>query len=505
MPPREIVVNSTNYETRVAVLEDERLVEIHIERATRRSIVGNIYKGKVTRVLPGMEAAFVDIGLDRDAFLYVQDVYEDLAEYERMLSVDEASESEPEFEEMKNVVATLGIGDLLRPGRHVLVRVTKEAIGTKGPRISTHITLPSRYVVLMPTVSQIGVSRKIQSREERMRLRALCRSLRRGSGGMIVRTAAEGVNDEHLEKEINYLYQLWEELKQKFESGPIPSLIHREMNLLERVVRDSLWSDLTAIHIDSEKAYEQIVEFVNKIDSSVVSKIKLYGHDYPIFEKFEVQRELEKALHDKVWLKSGGYIVINHTEALVAIDVNTGKFVGKRSLEDTIVKTNLESVKEITRQIRLRDLGGIIVIDFIDMENSENQQKVMEALENELKKDRSPSRIMPGSSSTLVILTRKRTRQSLEKVLCQTCPYCGGGGMIKSVSTICYEILNEVKKQALFLEGNDVILRVNPDIAAALKDGEAEVFKEMQNFLRKSITVRPDNNLHHEQFDLMSD
>jgi ribonuclease G len=504
---REIVVNSTNYETRVAVLEDERLVEIHIERAARRSIVGNVYKGKVTRVLPGMEAAFVDIGLDRDAFLYVQDVYEDLAEYRRMLSIDDSgeTEAEPEFEEMKNVVATLGISDLLRPGRHVLIRVTKEAMGTKGPRISTHITLPSRYVVLMPTVGQIGVSRKIQSRDERLRLRSLVKSLRRGSGGMIVRTAAEGVDAEHLEKEINYLYQLWDDLKQKFDRGPVPSLIHREMNLLERVVRDSLWSDLTAIHIDSEKAYEQCVEFVNKIDPSMVSKLKLYGHDYPIFEKFNVQRELEKALQDKVWLKSGGYIVINHTEALVAIDVNTGKFVGKRSLEDTIAKTNLESVKEIARQIRLRDLGGIIVIDFIDMESPENQQKVMEALEAEIKKDRSPTRIMAGGSSTLVILTRKRTRQSLERVMCQPCPYCGGGGMIKSVATICYEILNEVKKQALFLEGNDVILRVNPDVAQALKDGESEVFKEMQSFLRKSIIVKPDNNLHHEQFDLMGD
>jgi ribonuclease G len=504
---REIVVNATNYETRVAVLEDERLVEIHIERAARRSIVGNIYKGKVTRVLPGMEAAFVDIGLDRDAFLYVQDVFEDIAEYRKMLSIEDSGEveAEPEFEEMKNVVATLGIGDLLRPGRHVLVRVTKEALGTKGPRISTHITLPGRYVVLMPTITQIGVSRKIQSREERIRLRNLVKSLRRGSGGMIVRTAAEGVDTEHLEKELNYLYQLWEDIKQKFDQAAAPSLIHREMNLLERVVRDSFWSDLTAIHIDSEKSYEQLVEFVNKIDPATVPKLKLYGHDYPIFEKFTVQRELEKALQDKVWLKSGGYIVINHTEALVAIDVNTGKFVGKRSLEDTIAKTNLESVKEIARQIRLRDLGGIIVIDFIDMESPENQHKVMEALDAELKKDRSPARIMAGGSSTLVILTRKRTRQSLERVLCQPCPYCGGGGMIKSVATICYEILNEVKKQALFLEGTDVILRVNPDVAAALKDGELEVFKEMQSFLRKSIIVKPDNNLHHEQFDLMGD
>lgn len=225
------------------------------------------------------------------------------------------------------------------------------------------------------------------------------------------------------------------------------------------------------------KVYEQCIEFIHKIDPAIVSKIKLYGHDFPIFDKFGVRRELEKALQDKVWLKSGGYIVINHTEALVAIDVNTGKFVGKRSLEDTIAKTNLESVKEITRQIRLRDLGGIIVIDFIDMEDSENQQKVLEALQVELKKDRSPTRIMLGSSSTLVILTRKRTRQSLEKIMCQPCPYCQGGGMIKSVATICYEILNEIKKQALFLEGQEIILRVNPDVATALKDGENEVFK----------------------------
>jgi ribonuclease G len=501
---REIIVNATNYETRVAIMEDERLVEIYIERNSRRSIVGNVYKGKVTRVLPGMEAAFVNIGLERDAFLYVSDVYEDMAEYQKLLSADELEDEEPEFEEMKGVLTHVGIADLLREGRHVLVRVTKESIGTKGPRISTHVTLPGRYVVLMPTVEQIGVSRKIKSRDERIRLKQTVRSLRRGSAGVIVRTAAEGVETADLEKEINFLYGLWEDIKRKYEKAPVPSLVHREMNLLERVIRDSLWSDLSSIHIDSEKIYEQCIEFIHKIDPAMVSKFKLYGHDYPIFEKFGVQRELEKALQDKVWLKSGGYIVINHTEALVAIDVNTGKFVGKRSLEDTIAKTNLESVKEIARQIRLRDLGGIIVIDFIDMEDPENQSKLMEALQTELKKDRSPCRIMLGSSSTLVIVTRKRTRQSLAKILCQPCPYCGGGGMIKSVATICYEILNEVKKQALYMEGQEVILRVNPDIAAALKDGENEVLKEIQLFLRKPITIKSDMNLHHEQFDLMS-
>jgi ribonuclease G len=274
---------------------------------------------------------------------------------------------------------------------------------------------------------------------------------------------------------------------------------------MERVVRDSLWADLASIHIDAEKAYDSCMDFVSKIDPLTAPRIKLYGEEVPIFEKFGVQKELAKALQDKVWLKSGGYIVINRTEALVAIDVNTGKFVGKRSLEDTIAKTNLESVKEIVRQIRLRDLGGIIVIDFIDMEDAENQQKLLEALETELKKDRSPSRIMAGPSSTLVILTRKRTRQSLEKVLCQPCPYCDGHGLIKSVATICYEILNEIKKQSSHLESHDLILRVHPDVAAALKDGEKEVYREMQLFVGKSITIKADNNLHHEHFDLMID
>lgn len=497
---REIIVNAAGYETRVAILEDSRLVEIYIERTTSTSIVGNIYKGKVTRVLPGMEAAFVDIGLTKDAFLYVSDVYEDIAEYERLLGVEEG---EQEVMEAKGSVVTVRISDLLREGRHVLVRVTKESIGTKGPRITTHVTLPGRYMVLMPTVEQVGVSRKIRSRDERIRLKTLVRSMRRGPEGVIVRTAAEGVESEHLEKELKYLYQLWDEIRTRAERLNPPTLVHLEQNLLERVVRDSLWSDVTAIHIDAEKAYDQCVDFINKIDPAMVTKVKLYGHDYPIFEKFGVQRELEKSLQEKVWLKSGGYIVINHTEALVAIDVNTGKFVGKRSLEDTIVKTNLESVKEIVRQIRLRDLGGIIVIDFIDMESPENQHKVMEALETELKKDRSPSRIMPGPNSTLVILTRKRTRRSLEKILCQPCPYCGGNGMIKSISTICFDILNEVKKQALFLEGNEILLRVNPDIAEALRNGETEVLKEMQLFANRTIILKPDPNLHHEQFDLV--
>jgi len=500
---REIVVNATNYEMRVAILEDERLVEIYIERTSNKSIVGNIYKGKVTRVLPGMEAAFVDIGLEKDAFLYVHDVYEDFAEYQKMIAADDVSELEAPFEEIKTLTAAGTIADLLRVGRHVLVRVTKETIGTKGPRITTHVTLPGRFLVYMPTVNQIGVSRKIKSREERIRLRALIRSLHQGPGGVIVRTAAEGVETAYLEKDLLYLEHLWDEIRKKADKSAPPSLVHREINLLERVVRDSLWTDVTAIHIDSEKAYEQCVEFMGKIDPVAAPKIKLYGEDFPIFEKFAVQKELSKALQDKVWLKSGGYIVINRTEALVAIDVNTGKFVGKRSLEDTIARTNLESIKEIVKQIRLRDLGGIIVIDFIDMEEPDNQRKLMEALENELKKDRSPTRIMAGSSSTLVILTRKRTRQSLEKILCQPCPYCTGHGIIKSVATICYEILNEIKKQTHFLEGQEVILRVNPDVASALRDGEREVFKEMQLFLGKPLTIKADNNLHHEQFDLM--
>lgn len=501
---KEIVVNATNYETRVGVLEDERLVEIYIERTTNKSIVGNIYKGKVTRVLPGMEAAFVDIGRGKDAFLYVNDVFEDNSEFQGMLGGEEAEAGAGgEFEEMKEVLTTVRITDLLTEGRHVLVRVTKEALGTKGPRITTHVTLPGRYLVLMPTVDQVGVSRKIKSREERMRLRSLIHEMRRGPVGIIVRTAAEGVDAGNLETDLRYLEQLWEEIKRKADKSPAPSLVHGEMGVLERVVRDSLWSDVSSIHIDLERAYEQCVDFISKIDPAMVVKVKLYGQDFPIFEKFGVQKELEKALHDKVWLKSGGYIVINRTEALVAIDVNTGKFVGKRSLEDTIARTNLESVKEICRQIRLRDLGGIIVIDFIDMEEPENRRKLMDALELELKKDRSPSRIMQGSTTTLVILTRKRARQSLERTLCRPCPYCDGSGMIKSVSTICYEILNEIKKQSLFLEGEEVILRVNPDVASALKDGEKEVFREMQMFVGKPLHIKPDTNLHHEQFDLM--
>lgn len=498
---KEIIVNATNYETRVAVLEEERLVEIHIERENRKNIVGNVYKGKVTRVLPGMEAAFVDIGLNRDAFLYVHDVYEDLAEYQRMLATDGIGTSD--FEDMRSAVATFGIADLLREGRHVLVRVSKEPIGSKGPRVTTHVTLPGRFLVLMPTVHQVGVSRKINSREERSRLRSLMRSLRSDSGGVIVRTAAEGVDASILEKEYYYLEGLWNDIRTKAEKAPVPSLIHREIGLLERVVRDSLWSDVTAIRIDSEKAYEDCVDFVTKIDPISSPRVKLYAGDDPIFEKFGIQQELSKALQDKVWLKSGGYIVINRTEALVAIDVNTGKFVGKRSLEDTIFRTNLQSVKEIVRQVRLRDLGGIIVIDFIDMEDPENQQKLLDALATELKKDRSPSRIMTEIPSTLVILTRKRTRQSLEKILCRPCPYCEGQGLIKSSATICYEILNEVRKEAHHLDLQEMILRVHPDIAQALRNGEKEVYKEMQLMVGRPITIKADPDLHLEHFDLM--
>jgi Rne/Rng family ribonuclease len=362
----------------------------------------------------------------------------------------------------------------------------------------------------MPTVDHVGISRKIESREERGRLRGIVREFReaRGfTGGVIIRTAAADRPKEDIVADLDAFHKIWTEMRQRTESSRAPAVIYREQSLVGKLLRDLLTEDFQAIRIDHEQEYRRVVELVERIMPALAPRVKLYAKPYPIFDEYGVQGEIDKALKSKVWLKSGGSIVINQTEALVAIDVNTGRYVGKKSsgrLEDTIVKTNLEAVKEIVRQVRLRDLGGIIVLDFIDMEEKKNRQKVLQAVELELKKDRSPSKALAVSDFGLVIITRKRVKQSLERVLTEPCPYCSGTGVIKSSSTICYEILSEVKKVGPDLNGHRLLLRVNPDIARALKEEESAVLKDLRQSLGKDVTVKPDVLLHHEQFDLMA-
>ena len=398
------------------------------------------------------------------------------------------------------------ISEMLKPGQDVVVQIAKEPLGKKGARITSHVALPGRFLVYMPTIDHIGVSRKIASAENRSRLRRLVGE-GRGSypGGFIVRTAAGGATDDEIRTDIEFLGKTWNEIKQKNDDRKAPALLHRDLNLVERILRDYVSDDFTGIWIDSEEEYGKVVEFVSRFQPKLVSKVKLYTKEQPIFEEFGIQHELDKALRAKVWLKSGGYIVINHTEALVAIDVNTGKFVGKGStrLEDTIVKTNLEAVKEIVRQIRLRDLGGIIVVDFIDMEERRNREKVLMALQSALEQDKAPSKALSFNEFGLVCITRKRTKQALERVLCQPCPYCTGSGMVKSIPTLCYEIQAEARKMAVAdHEGPNLTLRVHPEIAKALKTRESILIDELEQNAHKHIIIQSDATLHWEQYDI---
>jgi len=397
------------------------------------------------------------------------------------------------------------ISEMLKAGEEIIVQIAKEPLGKKGARITSHVALPGRYLVYMPTVDHIGVSRRIGSAEDRSRLRRVVTEAK-GTfpGGFIVRTAAAGASDDEIRTDVEFLGRTWDTIRATSEQRRAPSLLHRDLNLVERILRDYLSDDYAAIWLDNEEAFTKVVEFVGRFQPRMVPRVKLYTKEAPIFEEFGIQQELDKALRPKVWLKSGGYIVINHTEALVAIDVNTGKYVGRGStrLEDTIVKTNLEAVKEIVRQIRLRDLGGIIVVDFIDMEERRNRDKVMAALDQSLNQDRAPSKALSFNEFGLVCITRKRTKQALERVLCQPCPYCTGSGMVKSIPTICYEIQTEARKMAADMDSRSLTLRVNPEIAKALKTRESSLIEELEQVTRKSVIIQSDPTLHWEQYDI---
>ncbi len=396
------------------------------------------------------------------------------------------------------------ITDLLKEGQEVLIQIAKEPIGKKGARITSHIALPGRFLVYMPTVNHVGVSRKISSDEERQRLKRIVTSEREnGLGGFIVRTAAVNIKEEDLRADIRFLKHLWAEIKTRAESSKSPALIYHDLNLVERVLRDQVNADFSQIWVDTEDEYERVVRFANRFQPSLVRRIKLYTKDTPLYEQFGIQDEINRSLKSKVWLKSGGHIVINQTEALVAIDVNTGKFVGKtQRLEDTIVKVNVDAIKEIVRQIRLRDLGGIIVIDFIDMDERKNRQKVMMALEEALRNDRAPSKVLQFNDFGLVAITRKRVKQSLERTLGESCPYCTGAGFVKSVPTVCNELYIEMRKMAKVHDLDDITIRVHPEVAKALKANNGKLIGELEELTGKTVLVKSDPALHQEMFDI---
>jgi len=502
-----MLVESDAHQTRIAVLEEDRPTEVFVERHRHRGVVGNLYLGRVTRVLPGMQAAFVDIGLERDAFLYVSDAGASLTTLEEL----ESGESEVADFEPRDEAPT--IDELLKAGQELLVQVIKDPLPNKGARVSTQVTLPGRYLVLLPTVRHLGVSRRIEDEEERQRLRGILEELQipgapAGAGGpcpygLIVRTAGEGKSREELEPDLAYLSTLWLRLRDTAAAAGAPTLIHSDLDLARRVVRDLFSPSFSVLWVDGEETFQRIVEFLDQVQPGLAARVRLHRQEGSLFERFGVEEEIAAALRSKVWLKSGGYIVINPTEALVAIDVNTGRYVGQHNLEDTVLRTNLEAVREIVRQIRLRDLGGIIVIDLIDMVEQEHRDRVFAALADELRKDRSKNKVLNISDFGLVELTRKRSRTNLERLFTQPCPYCEGSGRIQSLSTICLNLRRELLRLDRPPLERELLLRVHPDVARALQGEERAILDELERELGVPVLLRGDPELHHERFDIL--
>lgn len=505
---KKIVINDTEHETRVALLEDETIVELFIERRDDNDIAGNIYKGRVQRVLPGMQAAFVDVGLKQAAFLYVDDVIGD--NFKKGEKKFPPCGADSEDDPPPNINGTASsftknrypIEDLIAEGQEILVQVAKSPIGTKGARVTSYASLPGRFLVLVPTSDHVGISRRIIDDVERTRLKDMVVSLRKKDLGYIVRTASEGIGEEKLAGEMEFLNNLWKNIQNKYETAPVPSLLHQELNLILRAVRDLLTHEAEKLVIDSKTGYESVLSFIDEFSPGLKGSVQLYDGREPIFDVFNIEGEISAALKKKVWLKSGGYLLFEQTEALVAIDVNTGRYVGKFNLEETILKTNLEAVKEIAYQIRLRDLGGLIIIDFIDMVKKSNQEKVFNALNEALKKDRSKTNVLPISEMGLIQMTRKRIRKPLNWVLCEPCFYCEGEGHLLSKKSVCYNIYREVLREIPDIQGNQLTVRANPEIAELLHGEENRIITSLEKKLDKQIIIYPAAQFHVEEFDI---
>jgi len=496
---REILIDSASGEIRAAVLEDDLLAEVFIERHGRLALTGNVYKGRVSNVLPGMQSAFVDIGLERDAFLYVEDFDRSVSDPDAGIvpSCGEPGDASPSVPPPRPAIE-----DVLKEGQDVVVQVTKDPLATKGARITSHLSLPGRFLVYLPGVAHIGVSRRITDPAERERLKALVGRvpLELGlRGGFIVRTAAEDQDAGDVVSDARHLADLWEEVRRRAESLPSPALLHAEVGAVAKVLRDVFHGDVQRVLIDTEEVFREAADFVARMQPALVPRIHLHDGGAPLFEERAVQHQLDRALRPRVWLASGGSIVINQTEALVAIDVNTGKYVGRRRLEETILKTNLEAVSEIVRQVRLRDLGGIIVVDFIDMQEETSREQVIRALETEIRKDRARSRMLQISEFGLVEITRQRTRPSLERLLCRPCPACGGSGRVKSAETLYFEIVREARRLSASA-GAGLVVRVHPGMTEPLERAHATLAGAPGAPSLPRIEFRGDPDLSLEQY-----
>lgn len=502
-------------------MENHALAEVWIERDSDRGLVGNIYLGRVQRVLPGMQAAFIDLGIDKAAFLYVGDVIAPEVptdgDHESEGEESPPEENVPEIEASETIDGgarlpyaaarerrrpKFRIEDLVKSGQEILVQVTKDPIGTKGPRVTCNISLPGRHVVFMPTYGHVGISRRISDSEERERLKRILLSQTPEGSGFVARTIANGVDEAKLAKDCSFLVSLWQDIKSRSEQMKAPSLVQPELDLVLKCARDLTSEHLDRVIIDDEEASEKMKRFLEFLEPRLVEKVEKFTHDLPIFEYYGIESEITRAMSRKVWLRSGGYLVIDQAEALCVIDVNTGRFVGRRNLDDTILRTNLEAVKEVAYQLRLRNIGGMVIIDFIDMESQQDRERVLAALIEALKKDKARCNVIKISELGLVEMTRQRNRESLERQLCEPCFYCDGKGTIKSKSTIVYEIFRVLKHKAKsFIEPSIVIL-AHPEVVDMLMDEEAAQLKKIEADLGKKISVRPRGSFHQEQFDV---
>lgn len=512
----QLVINVAPFETRIALLENACVAELLIERNTDRGILGNIYLGKVQRVLPGMQAAFVELGIGRAAFLYVGDVVrsqplidfqdsteEVLADEALQFSLESLQIPESEgIDKKKKTKEKQKIEDLLKPGQEILVQVTKDPIGSKGPRISCNISLAGRHVVFMPTFDHIGISRKIIDEQERERLKNLLAQKKPIDGGFVARTVSQGILGEKILYDCDFLISLWKDIELRKSNLKAPAIIQPELDIILKCARDMTNESLNKIIVDDPKTYERTKKFFEIFHPPMCDRIELFDKPEPIFEYFGVESEITRAMSRKVWLRSGGYLIIDQAEALTVIDVNTGKFVGKRNLEDTILRVNLEAVREIAYQLRLRNIGGMVIIDFIDMETQADRDKVLQALIEGLKKDRARCNVDKISQLGLVEMTRQRTRESLERKMCEPCFYCDGKGTLKSKKTVAYEIFRNLLNKGPHLFEARIIVNANPEIVDIIYGEENDTLIKIENQLKKQVVIRPRGSFHQEQFDI---
>lgn len=519
---KQLLINQTFNECRATLMEGDEIIDFLMDRFDEVNIdrpeVGNIYKGKILRILPGMQSAFVDIGYTKAAFLYVDDAYiptleeqREMAERAKKMAEKEKSVGEiipdelstlSESVNMKYRSSSQSIETFLKEGQEILVQVAKEPISTKGPRVTRHITLAGRHVVYMPFIEHTGVSRRIENEEERERLREILDNVRPEGTGIIARTVAEGQSYKTLKSDFNMLVKIWKEISKKEKKIKAPSIVHKDLTFIQRVLRDVTDEEVEEIIADDKNNIKEVEKFTAKFLPGLKGKTKFYGEPTPLFEKYGIDIEIERALSNKVFLRSGGSLNIDQTEALVSVDVNTGKFVGRKTLEETILRTNLEAVKEIAYQLRLRNCGGIIIIDFIDMEKEENKELVYQTLLDALKKDRAKTNVMPISGLGLVEMTRKRTRDTLTRVFCQSCSYCEGTGRVKSVMTVCYELVRELNKQLANAPGKKVFIYAHPEVTAALADNDLNMIEQIEDKWGKSLQIRSENSYHIEQYEI---